>query len=150
MKKQKDNVIPMVDPEREARQNFASHVQSIAFNLTLSRRMIDCLQAVRDYGWPSDGQHYDASMDRERKEYDKIVTRIHHRDSKEFRTHNFVGFMGALSNRGLVYWSPNPYDKRKKGERSMLLSHAGELVCELLVEAGLMAPGVEVKKQASK
>lgn len=150
MKKQKDNVIPMVDPEREARQNFASHVQSIAFNLTLSRRMIDCLQSVRDYGWPHLGQEA-TKEDWQRDKQEKwVTTRLHNRGQSTFVTDNFVGFMRALSNRGLVFWNDKPYEQKKKGERTIFLSRAGELTCELLVEGGLMAPRVENKKQASK
>lgn len=138
MKNKKNNVITMVDPEMQARKNFSSHVQSIAFNLSMSRRMIDCLQAVRDYGWPHFGDKESAEWWKDRKEHESVITRIHHRDSGSFVTHNFVGFMNALSNRGLIYWNPTPEREKKKGDRTLLLSHAGELVCDLLVECDLM------------
>lgn len=149
MKEKKNNVIPIVDPELEARKQFASHVQSIAFSLTLSRRMIDCLQAARDYGWP----HYEpetAEKTAERRSFDKIVQNVHHRaNGKEFVTHQFVMHFGSLKNRGLVYWNPTPFHDKKNGERVIILSRAGEMVCELLVECGLMAAKEEEKKQVN-
>jgi hypothetical protein len=70
--------------ESDARSRFSEHVQSIAFNLTLSRRMIGLLQTVRDYGFP------------------------------ERNT------------------------QARRDQASVVLSKPGTLVCELLVEAGLM------------
>jgi len=150
MKKQKSNVVMIVDQQAEARNNFASHVQSIAFNLTLSRRMIDCLQSVRDYGWPHLGNEATKEDRAKNKENNLVVTRFHNRGDNTFTTHNFVGFMKALSNRGLIYWNEKDYRQRKLGERTLFLSRAGELTCDLLVEGGLMAPRVDVKKQQSK
>src|SRR6185369_14371535 len=48
-------VIQMVNKEDEAKRLFSGHVQSIAFNLTLSRNMIEALQAARDWGFPNIG-----------------------------------------------------------------------------------------------
>ena len=93
MKKQKDNVVPMVDPEREARGKFASHVQSIAFNLTLSRRMIDCLQSVRDYGWPHLGREAKPEDWKRDKDEKWVTIRLHNRGETTFVSDNFVGFM---------------------------------------------------------
>jgi len=130
----------------QARTDFASHVQSIAFNLTLSRRMIDCLQAVRDYGWPHAGRD-GREVGIVPPEAEAATTRIHHRGATTFVTHNVVGFMGSLKNRGLVYWNPTEWNERKVGDRTILLSRAGELVCELLVEAGLMAPAAQRERK---
>lgn len=147
-KLQKAKVVEIVKPQvEEARQNFASHVQSIAFNLTLSRRQINCLQAVRDYGWPTIPWRETPTKEELilKEKYQTAVDRIHHRESKTFITHNFVGFMQALKNRGLILWNHTKWDERKRGERAISLSRAGKLVCELLVEAGLMDP-VEPKE----
>jgi hypothetical protein len=48
-----DQDVKVIRPTELAQEKFASHVQSIAFQLTLSRRMIDCLRVVRDYGFPT-------------------------------------------------------------------------------------------------
>lgn len=147
--KKKDNIVPIVNPEVDAQKQFSSYVQSIAFNLTLSRRMIDCLQAVRDYGWPHFHQETKDKTD-ERRAFNIVVQNRCARGPKEFVTHNFVGHMGALKNRGLIYWNPKDFNDRKNGERTLFLSRAGDLTCELLVECGLMAAKQETKKQASK
>jgi hypothetical protein len=106
--------------EEEARRKFSEHVQSIAFNLTLSRRMISLLQTVRDYGFPGDGI--------EQKKRSGEVTMTPN------GSHQYIMFSRALQNRGLIIhkW-PVP-----KGDPTLVLSRSGELICELLVEAGLM------------
>lgn len=131
----------IINPQPEAQQKFASHVQSIAFNLTLSRRMIDCLQAVRDYGFPCmvGASLEEDKLDREQR---AVTRRIHQGEKRNFFTNNFVGFMRSLDNRGLIIWRTQSRLGRslKKGEKLIVLSKAGELVCALLVEAGLMEP----------
>jgi hypothetical protein len=133
--------ISILKPSDVAREKFASHVQSIAFQLTLSRRMIECLRVVRDYGFPV----LDDSPEQNRLEAENrsVVQRHHHSSStrRSFVTDNFVGFMRSLDNRGLVVWSEIPWEKRKRGERTIFLTKAGELTCLLLVEAGLMPVG---------
>jgi|HubBroStandDraft_6_1064221.scaffolds.fasta_scaffold134224_5 hypothetical protein len=123
-----------------AREKFASHVQSIAFQLTLSRRMIECLRVVRDYGFPAID---DSPGQKQLEDKNRAVVKRQHRSSthRAFITDNFVGFMRSLDNRGLVVWNEIPYVKRKPGERTLFLTKAGELTCLLLVEAGLMPVG---------
>lgn len=145
MKNKKVEVIPIaVKLQQQAQSNFASHVQSIAFNLTLSRRMIDCLQTVRDYGFP----HYDRPSKEEealRQSFDVVTHRVHNTARRQFITRNFVGFMTSLERRGLVVFQTSTmrYHDIPHGTRTVILSRAGDLVCQLMVEAGLMAPAVE-------
>ena len=127
-------------PQQQARDRFASHVQSVAFQLTLSRRMIDCLRVIRDYGFPHLASSSDGETKRLEDENRSVVKRIHQGSRRTFITDNFVGFMRSLDNRGLVIWNSTDYGKRKRGERSLKLSRAGHLTCALLVEAGLMPP----------
>lgn len=133
----KANIIPMIDPQQQARTRFSQHVQSVAFNLTLSRRMIDMLRVVRDYGFP----HFrdkvsEADWDQWREARSASATAN--------GTENYAGLMSALERRGLIIadWG----GKLKHGERRVNLSDAGELVCLLLVECGLIAPALETKK----
>jgi hypothetical protein len=132
--------LEIIRPSELAREKFASHVQSIAFQLTLSRRMIDCLRVVRDYGFPTIN---DSPEQRQLEAENRTVVKRQHRSSthRAFISDNFVGFMRSLDNRGLVVWSDTPYEKRKCGERAIFLTKAGELTCLLLVEAGLMPTG---------
>jgi hypothetical protein len=122
-------VIPVVNPEIAAREQFAGAVQGVAFQLTLSRRMIDCLQLVRDYGFPHLGGR---ATDTNWKVMGDapVATWTLHNDELRFY---------ALQRRGLVYFDPTPSSKRKTGQRTVLLSCAGQLTCALLVEAGLMS-----------
>lgn len=139
----------IVDQQQDARNKFSSHVQSIAFQLTLSRRMIDCLRVVRDYGFPHIGQSADPKMLEAENVSRTVVKRYHQRGRSTFVSDNFVGFMQSLDKRGLVVWNQTPWNKRKVGERSLRLSRAGELTCALLVEAGLMPP-VDRKKRRGR
>jgi hypothetical protein len=119
------------------REKFASHVQSIAFQLTMSRRMIDCLRVVRDYGFPhlkGEGTPEEQGNYRE----NRLVVQRQHSGKRSFVTDNFVGFMRSLDNRGLITWNEKPWNKKLHGERTIFLTRAGELVCALLVEADLM------------
>lgn len=143
----KVEVIPLVNPQTVAREQFASAVQSVAFQLTMSRRMIDCLQVVRDYGFPHLG---DRATDTD-WQLDKTQAIVVQRPSRNGGTaHNFVGFMRALQHRGLIYFNPTPWNKRKTGQRTVLLSRAGELTCELLMEAGLMSGRSEIRLPSVK
>lgn len=106
-----------------AKANFAGYVQSVAFTMTLSKNMVDMLEAVRDY---QTGQ----------KLYEQGDGRI--------QTHT-VPLLHSLSRRGLVwhdYVSPAP-----AGHRYHKLTRAGELMCELLVEAGLIQALTEKVKR---
>jgi hypothetical protein len=136
-----------VDQAAIAQENFSSHVQSIAFNLTLSRRMIECLRVVRDYGFPhlSDSKATPAQIEAKNKNR-QVVHRPLPRGDRGY-SDNFVGFMRALDHRGLIVFATTGrnWDQLKHNEPTVRLSKAGELVCALLVEAGLMPAKVESK-----
>lgn len=144
----KANIIPMIDPQQQARTRFSQYVQSVAFNLTLSRKMIDMLQVVRDYGFPhirrDDGR--ESAKDWEKWKEAHQASRFPNAHNTNGTQDGFVVFMNSLERRGLVYCNPTPYNERKYGERGFRLSDAGELVCLLLVECGLMVPAVTAKK----
>ena len=113
----------------EARATFAGYVQSVAFNMTLSRNMVDMLGVVRDQqaaGYAS---------------YSKILDdRGTHRD---WVGRHSVPLFNSLMRRGLViynHWEAGPQRKPAPDDwRYHELTRAGELMCELLVEAGLLA-----------
>lgn len=112
--------------ESEARAAFAGYTQSVAFQMSLSRGMIEMLWAVRDFGgkaFHSDGGEH-------------IFTG---RNSRHFITYG-----SALSRRGLVYHVPFPQRSTQadidSGRYGWHLSEAGVAVCQLLVIAGLIAP----------
>lgn len=99
----------------QANATFRAHVQSIAFHLTLSRQMIDTLQIIRDMDW--------------------TVTMGSERDAIS-RMSRWIPATKALERRGLLF-----HDWREgwpKGHPIYQLTTAGELVCALCVEAGLM------------
>lgn len=100
---------------------FRAHVQSVAFHLTLSRQMIDALQIVRDTDqWVNSGALSGFAR--------------------------WVPAARAIERRGLIF-----HDWRKgwpKDHRIYQLTTAGELVCELCVEAGLM-PARQRKRKAA-
>lgn len=139
-----DNVVPLSNPEKKAREAFSNHVQSVAFQISLSRAMIEELHVIRDWGYP---RHYAkrgeqgfdretvSSMENKWDEWDAMYPRV----MRHAMTHR-----PALERRGLVYSTDNP----KLGERSWKLTHAGKLICELLVEAGLLAPAKRARKRA--
>jgi len=138
-------IIPIVRPEVQAREKFAAHVQSVAFQISLSRKMIDLLQVVRDYGFPH------CAYNRNNKEENDAHTQTWLKNRECVRisngTEQFSMFMHAIVRRGLVYANPKEHRDRKDGDRAFLLSRAGELVCDLLVEAGLMAPAQESARE---
>ena len=106
----------------QANALFASHVQSVAFHLTLSRTMIDALQIVRDADW-SEMPGSIGKMSR------------------------WVPATNSLERRGLIF-----HDWREgwpKGHAIYQLTKAGELVCDLCVEAGLMASQANRKRKAA-
>lgn len=92
-----------------ARQAFRDHVQSVAFHLTLSRKMIDALVWVKETDWSDHSRHFGSLQ---------------------------VGTFDSLKRRGLVYhdWR----EGWPKGHKVWGLTPAGELVFSLLVEAGLV------------
>ena len=120
--------------EAEAQTAFAGYVQSVAFHMTLSRNMIDLLCVVRDWGhgteiWnDSRGFHH-----------------MKHPLSTGHVSSHSVPLMDALKRRGLVYH--NPFNKGMGREpahwRWFVLTRAGELTCQLLVEANLIPAKME-------
>lgn len=105
----------------EARAAFSGYVQSVAFNMTLSHHMVDALWAVRDFG-------------------NMWAARADNAVSKHVGSHS-APLMGALIRRGLVWHDFPEGDTRNHppGHRYFKLTRAGELMCELLVEADLIA-----------
>jgi hypothetical protein len=132
----------MVNPETVARNNFAGYVQSVAFQLSLSRRMIDLLQVVRDYGYPHQTKETAESY-AEFKEWDS-------RCRTSNGAHQYISFMRALERRGLIIFNHTSDRERKQGDKRVWLSRAGELTCELLVESGLLAPAAIPQKKAGR
>lgn len=135
--------------EHEARINFSDHVQSIAFNLTLSRRMIGMLQIVRDHQWRAGDEIADDAYSIMCNEKTKnIIT------NGGQSNYNWYSLEHSLVRRGLIYRPYNPKTElREPGMPLAQLTQAGKLVCELLVEAGLMPsklPSPEVPKTGLK
>lgn len=138
--------------EEDARASFANYVQSVAFNITLSRQMITALGMVRDIGNIADkgkpGEKYESFADYCQK---------HPMAARSWMDRNSVTYGHALKRRGLVRFidlprSPanglvisNFHDKPYIPHQSYALTRAGELVCDLLVEAGLLAPAMQIK-----
>ena len=121
---------------RQAREKFANHVQSIAFNLTLSRSMIGALAMIRDFNGYGCA-HDDMEWGEIKRIYGPRIDGL------------FVPLMRAVERRGLVVHNPLPEGKKMHECPSHVfyqLTKAGELVCELLVEAGLIPARVEEKK----
>lgn len=116
-------------------ERFADHVQSIAFHLTLSRRMIEALGLLYHYGRIRDCENKFIHNKPERWETPPSV------DS------HTVPIMSSLERRGLVIHNPMP-KRDLTGDyhpvasiwkhKSFLLTEAGEKVCELLILAGLL------------
>lgn len=141
------NVVQIVDTrEADASARFSNYVQSIAFTLTLSRTMIETLRVVRDFGWPL---HYTT----EEHDKNRAAMKAVHGNGQ----YDLVTPFRALERRGLAYHAPSPgYSEmramteaeRKKwnGHRHYRLTKAGSIVCDLLVEAGLL-PAQEKKRR---
>ena len=112
----------------EARATFAGYVQSVAFNMTLSRNMVDMLGVVRD--------QQAAGYDSYSKIFEDQGTR------RSYVGGHSVPLFNSLMRRGLVihnHWDGDVNNPAPKGWRYHELTRAGELMCELLVEAGLLA-----------
>jgi hypothetical protein len=137
----KTTVVPIYDGEIEARRAFAEHVQSVAFQISLSKRMIDMLREVRDHGFPHLGTSFTQAEWQQSIERRDAVSLRHHRcsDRKDFVTRDFITVGRSLERRGLIVYNSKPYGDRKKGEKYIRLSLAGEIMCELLVTAGLIS-----------
>jgi hypothetical protein len=110
--------------EQEAKAQFSNYVQSIAFNLTLSRAMIEGLTLIRD--WNIDRLPMPNMSD-------------HNATSARFSgLSRAVPLVRALERRGLVWHDYVPQMEAPKNHAYFKLTKAGELVCDLLIEAGLM------------
>jgi hypothetical protein len=120
--------------DQAAREKFAAFTQSVAFQISLSRRMIELLREARDYGFPHNDNFEVGQKHRE------VVSIRHHRceDRKDFVSHDLVTVVRSLERRGLIIMDDRPFHERAKGDRWIRLSLAGEIMCELLVEAGLL------------
>jgi len=114
--------------QAEARAAFIGYVQSVAFNLTLSRNMVDALWAVREFGTAYNGNNA------------SIPAIVRSRS---------VPLMKALERRGLVWHDYLPPKEAPSDHAYHKLTSAGELVCDLLVEAGLIAAKTETRKRKS-
>lgn len=122
-------------------QKFGEYAQSTAFVMTLSKGMISALQYVRDM--PTN---------------DVVLNRIDGNRKTFLLSSHFVPTIKSVERRGLVNWHPyekhpeydrtNPW-KTLRNHRSWTLTRAGELMCELLVEAGLMAEKQRKKRSAA-
>lgn len=131
--------------ETDARANFANYVQSVAFNMTLSRQMVEALGLIRDFGRISDA-HGDHRPD---DTFDDWASRNPMGGRSRLDRHS-VTYWRALKHRGLVIDVPRDLNNPKWWQqRSIALTRAGELMCELLVEAGLLAPALPAKKRAN-
>jgi len=131
----KSNVVMLVDQQVAAQRNFSAHVQSVAFSLTLSKNMIGTLQWVRDWGYPHNDPNRFCHDGR------KLTPRT--ASGADF----FITFVRALINRGLVI-----HNEPNVGKQSYELSNAGRLVCDLLVESGIMpaSEAITVKGRVKK
>lgn len=140
-KKKTGNVVALVNPEDQARVAFSNHVQSVAFQMSLSKGMIAELEVIRDWGYPrlfpkvgEAGKKYDDWRKKHAK-YTGMFPRV---------MSHFMVYRPALERRGLAYSQPNcPF-----GEPQWVLTRAGGLMCELLVEAGLMPVAKSRRKRA--
>lgn len=120
----------------EARATFAGYVQSVAFNMTLSRNMVDMLGVVRD------------SQNAGYASYSQVFSDRGSRRS--YVGGHSVPLFNSLMRRGLVihnHWDGGVHNPSPKGWRYHELTRAGELMCELLVEAGLLAPAEPAEKR---
>jgi hypothetical protein len=143
-KKKTGNVVALVNPEEMARVAFSNHVQSVAFQMSLSKGMIAELQVIRDWGYPrlfpksgepGGGQQYDEDWMKKHDRYKGMFPRV---------MSHFMVYRPPLERRGLAYSNPNcPF-----GDPQWVLTRAGGLMCELLVEAGLMPAAKSRKKRA--
>jgi hypothetical protein len=117
--------------DHAARQKFRGYVQRVAFSLTLSQPMISALCAVRDY------PPYDNRADHDALKHNQLVTTVRGANGGCL----FITEISALERRGLAYHNPSPKDDPwPQGHLFYRLTRAGELTCDLLVEAGLMPP----------
>lgn len=132
----------VANAEQQTNHRFQAYVQSVAFHMTLSKAMIGTLGLIRDFGWPL----RTAASGMSWSESNGILKQLHGNGADAFVQH-----FRAIEARGLAVHCPSPSHQelaamtekqRKKWDdhRHYRLTRAGELVCELLVEAGLLPP----------
>lgn len=109
---------------QEARAAFVNYTQSVAFNMTLSRSMVEMLGLIRD----------------ERASTADSGVRTPYTNS------HFVPVVRRLEARGLVWHDYIEPMRAPKGHQYFKLTRAGELMAELLVEAGLLAAAPAKKR----
>lgn len=119
--------LPRPKDEEESRKAFSSAVQSVAFSLTLSRRMVSMLRVIRD-----------ESLDRARSFSAHVEAGI----TRDGSWH-IIPLLRSLERRGLIYYSG------PAGSPSCL-SDAGKAVCELLVLADMISPPASPSTVAPK
>lgn len=126
--------------EQEARAAFASYAQSVAFQVTLSRNMIDLLGLVRDAASVSDALH-----DRRVAASGPDGT-----GARDYVASYLVPLMNSLIRRGLVLHCPfsGRTDQVPAGWKWYALTRAGQLMCDLLVEAGALPARASSKRRA--
>lgn len=131
----KSNIVAIqLDREAGARECFSNYVQSVAFNLTLSKQMIAGLEMVRDY-WID--ARVLSTLANEKHKYPRLLQASH--------TYTIVQ---SLTRRGLIYHVPRPGPiESMDSHQAYKLTKAGQLVCQLLVEAGLMMSRSDVRQK---
>jgi len=124
--------------EHASKQKFRGYVQRVAFQLTLSEPMIRMLRLIRDY--PA---HTSKLTNEQRK------NQYNHFNMKDgYVADLFIKEITALEKRGLAYHNPSPKNNPwPEGWVFYKLTRAGELTCNLLEEAGLIQPKLEVSKR---
>ncbi len=118
--------------EHSANEKFRGYVQRVVFQVTLSERMIRALCVIRDYPtYNNNKSSEDLIRENNQTEIRSLSTQAQCIWLVEFN---------ALERRGLAYHNPttkeNPWPN---GHVFYKLTRAGELMCELLIEAGLMS-----------
>lgn len=134
----------------EGRALFAGYVQSVAFNMTLSRNMVDMLGVVRDQQNAGHASYSEILTERDAKFRSDTGSKY----GRDYVSGHSVPLFNSLIRRGLVifnHWEPGPERKSAPaGWRYHELTRAGELMCDLLVEAGLLSESCIENKKARR
>lgn len=107
---------------------FAEHVTNTAFFLSVSKKQIRYIEILYRTPWPDSLYYNRDSFERTRSDAD-----------------NWLASYGALQRKGLV---TSVVDNTERQTRHYELTKAGMLLCEMLVEAGLIQPK-EQKEQVA-
>lgn len=106
---------------------FAEHVTNTAFFLSVSKKQIRYLEIIYKNPHPSQGYYSRDVFECTRSDPD-----------------NFIASFGALQRKGLVV---REIDDPIRNYGHYELTKAGQLLCEMLVEAGLFQPRVSEATQ---